>query len=218
MALHVVASKGRQPGARQLLVGVLLLFPLLAAGWGYPEEGSYDRLEIPIRPPSLPLVPRVTLTPRRDAKVVMKPAEISIKLSKSEFLKFTTPRYYVPGVEGTGIQAPALVLDTVCSQFSIELTNKLPFQPFHTCPAGDNLIMNGFQDFQWTNLHTHGLKVDPGATNVLNLCEPGNPKAGLANPDISTQDYYCNSSVTSTQFCKVRGDNIFVMDRPLAKE
>ncbi|GIL50918.1 hypothetical protein Vafri_7007 [Volvox africanus] len=219
MALHVGDNRGRQQGAHKLvLVGVLLLFPLLAAGWGYPEEGSYDRLEIPIRPPSLPVVPRVTLTPRSDVKVVMKPAELSIALSKSESLKFASSYYVVPGVDTTGIQAPALILDAVCSTFSIELTNKLPFQPFHTCPAGGNFISNGPKDFQWTNLHTHGLKVDPGATNISNLCEPGNPKAGLANPDISIQDYYCNGSVPSSQFCKVRADNIFVMDRPLAKE
>jgi hypothetical protein len=49
---------------------------------------------------------------------------LQIELNGSEYLRFTTPRYLAPGVNDCGLQAPALVLDAVCSFFSIEITNQ----------------------------------------------------------------------------------------------
>ncbi|EFJ49786.1 hypothetical protein VOLCADRAFT_89596 [Volvox carteri f. nagariensis] len=179
-------------------------------------EGSGDcgKVQIPIRPPQLPSVARVLLRAGGKAKISISPADVSIKLSQRDSLRFTTPRYTSPDGTTRGLQAPALILDAICSNFSIELTNNLPFQPFHTCPAGGDKIDNGPKDYQWTNLHTHGLKVDPGATSIDNICEPGFPNAGIADRTITIQEYYCNDTVSSQQFCRVRGDNVFVIDRP----
>jgi hypothetical protein len=58
-------------------------------------------------------------------------------------------------------------------------------------------------------------QVDPGANNISNLCEPGYADAGLADPAINTTQYYCSDDVTSEQFCRVRADNVLVIDRPL---
>ncbi len=57
-------------------------------------------------------------------------------------------------------------------------------------------------------------QVNPGARNISNLCEPGSAGAGLTSPNITTEEYYCDSDLTSEQFCQVKGDNILVIDRP----
>ncbi|KAG2422365.1 hypothetical protein HXX76_016090 [Chlamydomonas incerta] len=119
------------------------------------------------------------------------------------------------------IQAPAIVIKAVCGNFSLTLTNNLPFQPVSTCPTppgewGTSMFDNGPHDFEWTNMHTHGLKVDPGAVTLWNVCEPGNPVAGFpaATKSASRSAYYCDPNLSSEQLCQVLGDNIYVGGRP----
>ena len=75
-------------------------------------------------------------------------------------LSFTSPVYSVDGICKPTIQPPAIVLP-LCSSFGLRLTNLLPFQQFDTCPALPTLanVANGPHNLDWTNMHTHGLKV-----------------------------------------------------------
>lgn len=40
-----------------------------------------------------------------------------------------------------------------------------------------------------TNLHTHGLRVDPGAVDISDICQL---QAQQNNPAITPEAYYCN--------------------------
>eukprot|EP00198_Chlamydomonas_reinhardtii_P005805 XP_001695141.1 predicted protein [Chlamydomonas reinhardtii] len=211
----------------------------------HPRDDSRHRppplasITIPIRPPTLPLVPTVRLGPGAAADIVMEPAELRLSLDaaalgavafaaaangtnsaggggsgRSLEVTFTTPRYLVPGGScPDSLQPPAIILDAVCDTFGLRVHNDLPFQGVITCPAvpGVNApqFVNGPHDLEWTNIHTHGLKVDPGAVSLDNICEPGQPTAGFPNgatPSLS--DYYCNGNLF--------GDNVLANGRPLA--
>ncbi|KAG2496582.1 hypothetical protein HYH03_005404 [Edaphochlamys debaryana] len=141
----------------------------------------------------------------------------------SNDLSYTAPRYRTTGVSNgvgnNGLQAPAIIGNCSCDEFYIQFKNNLPFQSHHTCPTDGNSVGynplaggangylgNGFEDFTWTNLHTHGLKVHPGATNPQNECD-GN---GFTGTKPSFYDFYCNKDLSAQQLCQVYGDNILV--------
>ncbi|KAG2422369.1 hypothetical protein HXX76_016094 [Chlamydomonas incerta] len=111
--------------------------------------------------------------------------------------------------------APALVVEAVCGNFSIALTNNLPFQGVASCPDAPTKTENGPHDLEWTNLHTHGLKVDPGAVTTSGICDEA-AATDLPAAAAGLADYYCNADLSSQQVCQVLGDNIYVGDRPYA--
>lgn len=54
---------------------------------------------------------------------------LQMSLGGRESLGYTAPRYIVPDSSAvssgySSLQAPSLILDAICSNFSIELTNK----------------------------------------------------------------------------------------------
>ncbi|KAG2453290.1 hypothetical protein HYH02_001517 [Chlamydomonas schloesseri] len=216
---------------RELLAAAASALLLLLCA--LPPGRAAVSIPIPIRPPRLPSVPTVRL--RSGAvggsvvDISVEPAELQLSLGAAAgngtntSLSFTTPRYLSSrAASADKLQPPALVLDAICNTFGVRLTNNLPFQGVSTCPNapgtnGAPQFENGPHDLEWTNLHTHGLKVDPGAVSLNNTCQPGNPEAGFppgANTDLSL--YYCSPNVSSSQLCQVYGDNVLVNGRPLA--
>ncbi|KAG2431380.1 hypothetical protein HYH02_013367 [Chlamydomonas schloesseri] len=208
-------------------------------------QASYTPIPIPIRPSSLPMVPRVKVPSGGAASITLEPADVSVSLDAATSLSFTTPRYTVTGgspmtaldsqpqamaslqavlsvnataAQSYALQAPAIVIKAVCSNFSLAVTNNLPFQGVTSCPDAPTSVENGAHNFEWTNLHAHGLKVDPGAVTLQNICEPGNIAAGFPNatsaaPSLSAP-YFCDANLSSQQLCQVYGDNIYVGQRP----
>ncbi|KAG2438859.1 hypothetical protein HXX76_005399 [Chlamydomonas incerta] len=196
-------------------------------------------ITVPIRPPQLPSVPTVRLqvppggppsTSPSTVDISVEPVELTLSLGRAAgnftntSLSFTTPRYLSSRAGSPNkLQPPALILDAVCDSFGVRLTNNLPFQGVSTCPfyPGQNAeapqFENGPHDLEWTNLHTHGLKVDPGAVSLNNICEPGQPTAGFPpGTNTSLNAYYCSPNVSSSQLCEVFGDNVLANARPLA--
>ncbi|KAG2454995.1 hypothetical protein HYH02_000820 [Chlamydomonas schloesseri] len=196
-------------------------------------------IAIPIRPPLLPPVPAVRLGPGAAVDLVVERVELKFSLGSAAgggpngtALSFVTPRYLVPrGGCAERLQPPALVLDAVCFTFGLRVKNDLPFQGVISCPdvpgVSAPLFVNGPHDLEWTNIHTHGLKVDPGAVSLKSECEPGSPTAGFPpNATPSLSQYYCSANTSSEQFCEVRGlvmrgmlllfgDNVLATGRPL---
>ncbi|KAG2453289.1 hypothetical protein HYH02_001516 [Chlamydomonas schloesseri] len=154
--------------------------------------------------------------------ITMEAVDIKVAINSSLSLSFTAPRYTVSGSGAAAnslLTAPALRLDAVCSSFSLTLTNNLPFQNVSTCPyapgeGGTPAFENGPHDLEWTNLHTHGLKMDPGAVSLVNLCEPAQPTSGFKAKKATRAQYYCDAKLSSEQMCDVSGDNVYVNDRP----
>ncbi|KAG2439138.1 hypothetical protein HXX76_004505 [Chlamydomonas incerta] len=203
---------------------------------------SFPPVHVPVRPDYLPQLPRVRLGPGEGASIVIEAVDLKFSVPGPHHgaaplsLSFTGARYVAAGTNAPADSlrtAPAIVLDAVCSTFSLTLTNNLPFQGVSTCPdaPGDNgslFFTNGPHDFEWTNLHTHGLKVDPGAVLFDNTCEPAPgseeaadddedpaefPPKGV-NKDVTRADYYCNPRMSTDQMCEVMGDNVYVNDKP----
>ncbi|KAG2489580.1 hypothetical protein HYH03_011862, partial [Edaphochlamys debaryana] len=184
-----------------------------------PVSHALPEIHVPIRPPLLTRYPRLRLLDNDTARILMEPSNIHLSLGGSTSLSLTAPRYSVEQVNDCELQAPAIILDTVCSFFSLEITNRLPFQSFSTCPAVPGVdapaFTNGPENFEWTNIHTHGLRVDPGATSVENICEPDSPNAGFPPPPPTVQQYYCSANTSSEQICQLTGDNVLASARPL---
>eukprot|EP00198_Chlamydomonas_reinhardtii_P003535 XP_001692871.1 predicted protein [Chlamydomonas reinhardtii] len=217
----------------------LLLLAVAAAALLLPGPSAHAvSIVVPIQPPRLPSVPRVRLRSPPGSPASPVPSTVDISVEPVELrlslgaaagagtnisLSFTTPRYRSSGGGPPNqLQPPALVLDAVCDSFGVRLTNNLPFQGVSTCPfyPGQNenapLFENGPHDLEWTNLHTHGLKVDPGAVSLINICQPGQPTAGFpagSNTDLTA--YYCSGNTSSAQLCQVFGDNVLAGGRPL---
>ncbi|KAG2422368.1 hypothetical protein HXX76_016093 [Chlamydomonas incerta] len=150
---------------------------------------SNPAIAIPIRPSSLPVIPRVKLSAGGAASISLESADVTVSLDPTNSLAFTAPRYSVLGggpmsaldyqpqanpalqavltvsgaaaarQQAAALQAPAIVIKDVCSNFSIAVTNNLPFQGIASCPDAPTTVENGPHDLEWTNLHTHGLKV-----------------------------------------------------------